>query len=195
VDLQAEHPSRYLDADAVVDHEHPEVRALARDLRAKTASDADYARAAFEHVRDEVAHSIDVQDPRVTVSASDVLVERVGLCYAKAHLLAALLRAEGIPTGLCYQRLTDDGETFMLHGLVAVHLDGAWHRQDPRGNKPGVDAQFRLDSERLAWPVREELGELDHPTVHVRPSAVVVAALREATDVLELCAQGLPDEL
>ena len=62
-----------------------------------------FTRAAFEWVRDSIGHSYDVSDPRITLSATEVLEHRVGLCYAKSHLLAALLRAEGIPTGLCYQ--------------------------------------------------------------------------------------------
>src|SRR6478735_6955208 len=176
VNLVVGDPGRYLGEDDVLDFSHPSVRALARSLRASAATDVEFAEAAFEFVRDEVAHSWDVQDPRVTVRASDVLSERIGLCYAKSHLLAAVLRAEGVPAGLCYQRLTDDGDTFMLHGLVAVYLEGGWHRQDPRGNKPGVDAQFILGSEKLAWPVREELGEKDYPDVFVAPSEVVVAA-------------------
>ena len=94
--------------------------------------------------------------------------------------------AEGISTGFCYQRLTDDGHSFMVHGLVAVHLDGSWHRQDPRGNKPGVDARFSLTEERLAWPVRTELGEVDYPQIHIRPSATVVATLRGAENVLTM---------
>jgi transglutaminase-like putative cysteine protease len=195
VQLQAEDPSRYLGSDDVVDHEHPDVRALARRLRSGRPDDVDFARAAFQHVRDEIAHSWDAQDPRVTLRASEVLAEGVGLCYAKSHLLAALLRAEGIPAGLCYQLLTDDGATFMLHGLVAVHLEGAWHRQDPRGNKPGVDAQFTLDGERLAWPVRGELGEVDHPELLVAAAPSVVAALERADDLPTLYRTGLPSAL
>lgn len=195
MELQAADPSAYLGEDDVVDHSHPSVRGLAGDLRRSAASEVEFARLAFELVRDQVGHSWDVHDSRVTVSASEVLSERVGLCYSKAHLLAALLRAEGIPTGLCYQRLTDDEETFMLHGLVAVYLRGAWHRQDPRGNKPGVDAQFSLGTERLAWPVREELGETDYATVLPAPSDVVVRALRGATDAVDLCRRGLPQRL
>lgn len=179
----------------MLDFSHPSVQALAHALRASAATDVEFAKAAFEYVRDEVAHSWDVQDPRVTVSASEVLSERVGLCYAKAHLLAAVLRAEGVPTGLCYQRLTDDGDTFMLHGLVAVYLEGGWYRQDPRGNKPGVDARFALGSEELAWPVREEIGERDYRDVFTAPSDVVLAALRQATDVLDLYRRGLPQGL
>ncbi len=124
-----------------------------------------------------------------------MLREGVGLCFGKAHLLTALLRAQGVPAGLCYQRLTDDGHAFDLHGLVAVHLSGACHRQDPCGNKPGVDAQFSPDSEQLAWPVRPELGERDYPHVLAWPAPRVISALQAADDMLALCGGGLPSEL
>lgn len=153
-------------------------------------ADVDFARRAFEHVRDSVAHSFDADDPRVTVAAREVLDGGVGLCYAKSILLAAVLRAGGIPTALCYQWLVDD-DYFMLHGLVAVHLDGGWHRQDPRGNKPGVDAQFSLAEELLAWPVRAELGERDLPALYVSPPPELVAVLRSVDDVRVLGQSGL----
>ncbi len=196
MEVIAHAPEQYLDGDAVIESGHPAVLALAADLRAGSADDADFARAAFEWVRDQVAHSFDVQDPRVTVSASEALRERVGLCYAKAHLLTAVLRAEGVPAGLCYQRLADEATGgHALHGLVALHLDGAWHRQDPRGNKAGVDAQFSLHGERLAWDVDPDAGEVDYPTVHVTPAAAVIDSLRGADDVLVLYRQGLPSAL
>jgi transglutaminase-like putative cysteine protease len=101
-------------------------------------------------------HSLDAGDPRVTVTAAQILIEGVGLCYAKSHLLIALLRSRGIPAGLCYQRLTDGDSGHMVHGLVAVHLDGGWHRQDPRGNKPDRpahrDRRPRLVRQRPARP-------------------------------------------
>lgn len=188
-------PGGYLAADAVIDHRAPALTTLARSLRVAYPSDAAFAKAAFEHVRDGVAHSIDAADRRVTLSASETLREGVGLCFSKSHLLTALLRAEGIPAGLCYQRLADDEMGFVVHGLVAVHLGGTWHRQDPRGNKPGVDAQFSLGEERVAWPVRPELGECDYPEIHATAHPAVVAALAGATDMLALCAGGLPTEL
>lgn len=150
VDLIAD-PSEFLGRDDVIDVNHPDVRALASALRAEHESDVEYARAAFEWVRDQVAHSLDALDRRVTISASSVLREGVGLCYAKSHLLVALLRNQGIPSGLCYQRLGDPQSGFALHGLVALHLAGRWHRQDPRGNKPGVNAEFSLEGEQLAF--------------------------------------------
>ena len=55
---------------------------------------------------------------------SSVLMHKTGYCYAKSHLLAALLRSNGLPAGLCYQRLSvdDDGAPYSLHGLNADFL-------------------------------------------------------------------------
>ena len=193
--LEAYDPAWYLGADAVIDLGHPTIRQFAAMLRVEHSGDVPFAQAAFEYTRDSVRHSCDVPDPRVTVMASDALGDRVGLCFAKAHLLTALLRSEGIPAGLCYQRLADGGSSFVLHGLVAVYLRGSWHRQDPRGNQPGVNAQFSLTNEQLAWPVRRDLGERDNAEVLVSPHPAVVGALTDATDALELCRDGLPSQM
>ncbi|MBT2414509.1 transglutaminase [Streptomyces sp. ISL-12] len=175
--------SAYLAADEVIDHEHPLVRETAARLAKEAEDSYACARLAFEFVRDGVPHSQDSGDLRVTWRASDVLEQRTGICYAKAHALAALLRAEDIPTALCYQRLLhDDGSGHVVHGLIAVRFNGAWHRQDPRGNKPGVDARFSLDGERLAFTPDAEAGEADHPLLHAAPHPAVLHALRTATD-------------
>lgn len=189
--LIASDPTDYLGSDAVVESEDREVVRLSRTLRDEFPSDLEFASAAFEWVRDEIAHSVDAQDPRVTLTASEVLRERVGFCYAKSHLLTAVLRAEGIPAGLCYQRLRD-GTGFSLHGLVAVHLKGGWHRLDPRGNKPGIDARFSLNGEQLAFTINEDAGEVDYPIIHVSPSPNVVHALSRAANALKLADGGLP---
>lgn len=190
--LVAEPPNHYLGADPIVQSDHPDVVALGQELRARHAGDAEFAEAAFDWVRDNIAHAYDAQDHRVTLTASQVLTEGVGLCYAKSNLLAAILRSQGIPAGLCYQRLCDPDNGHVIHGLVAVHLDGAWHRQDPRGNKAGIDARFSLGTEQLAYVTDENKGERDYPRVYVAAANEVVNALQEATDVL---ACPLPSDL
>ncbi|CAM5612143.1 transglutaminase family protein [Streptomyces tanashiensis] len=175
----------YLAAGEAVDHEHPLVREVSERLADAHPDAYTYAEAAFAFVRDTVPHSMDSGDLRVTWRASDVLGRRTGICYAKSVAYAALLRARGIPAALCYQRLTeDDGSDPVIHGLVAVLLPGerAWARQDVRGNKPGIDARFSLGEERLAWTVRPELGEVDHPELYAEPHPVVLAALKVAPD-------------
>jgi len=67
-----------------------------------------------------------------------VLKYKTGYCYAKSHLLAALLRANNIPAGLCYQRLTIENDMlpYCLPALNAVYLPKyGWYRIDARGNK------------------------------------------------------------
>ncbi|MFG2983732.1 transglutaminase family protein [Streptomyces sp. NPDC048258] len=188
----------YLVADDAVDHHHPLVRETADALRAATGGDASaYAEAAFAFVRDTVPHSADSGDTRVAWRASDVLATRNGICYAKSHALAALLRAQGIPTALCYQRLADDdGTNPVIHGLIALRLPGGsrWYRQDARGNKPGVDARFSLDGEQLAFPVRPELGEIDYPELYAAPHPAALKALQESADRPELW-RNLPTAL
>ncbi|MFD3675877.1 transglutaminase family protein [Streptomyces sp. NPDC058613] len=190
--------SAYLAADDAVDHGHPLVRETADALGEATGGDAHaYAAAAFEFVRDVIPHSADSGDPRVAWRASDVLATRNGICYAKSHALAALLRARGIPTALCYQRLGDeDGTRHVVHGLIALRLPGSahWARQDPRGNKPGVDARFSLDGEQLAFPVHPELGDVDYPELYAAPHPAALTALRESADRQELW-RNLPTAL
>jgi transglutaminase-like putative cysteine protease len=168
--------SAYLAADEVIDHHHSLVRKTAARLARDAADSYAYARLAFEFVRDAISHSQDSGDTRVTWRASDVLEQGTGVCYAKAHALAALLRAEDIPTAFCYQKFD------VVHGLVAVRFNGAWHRQDPRGNKPGVDARFSLDGERLAFTPDPESNELDYPVLYAEPHPAVLKALRAASD-------------
>ncbi|MEU6354836.1 transglutaminase domain-containing protein [Streptomyces sp. NPDC047072] len=168
--------SAYLVADEVIDHEHPTVREVAARLAREAEDSYAYARLAFEFVRDAIPHSQDSGDLRVTWRASDVLEQRTGICYAKAHALAALLRAEDIPTALCYQQFD------VVHGLIAVRFNGAWHRQDPRGNKPGVNAQFSLDGEQLAFVPDIEAGERDCPELYAEPHPAVLGVLKAAVD-------------
>ncbi|MFC9296837.1 transglutaminase family protein [Streptomyces sp. NPDC057011] len=179
----------YLASDETIDHWHPLVQDTADALWSATGDAYSYAKVAFEFVRDTIPHSADSGDMRVSWRASDVLSTRNGICYAKSHALVALLRAQGIPAGLCYQLLgEDDGSGLVIHGLVALRLPGSeeWARIDPRGNKPGVDARFSLDVEQLAFPVRPELGEIDYPELYAAPHPATLKVLKESADRPEL---------
>ncbi len=169
----------YLKATEVVDYDNPDVTAKARDLSEGTDDALVIAKRCFEWVRDRIQHSMDYERNPVTCSASEVLREGTGFCYAKSHLLAALLRANSIPTGFCYQRLSknEDGPPFCLHGLSAVNLpQTGWYRIDPRGNKEGVDAQFCPPVEKLAFQPRLDC-EADLPQVLPDPLPHVIRAL------------------
>jgi transglutaminase-like putative cysteine protease len=184
----------YLAFSNWIDGGHPEVAGKAAELAAGCATQAEVARRCFEFVRDQIKHSWDYRMDPVTCRASDVLRHGTGYCYAKSHLLAALLRANGIPAGLCYQRLAvgTAGPPFCLHGLNAVYLEGhGWYRIDARGNKPGVDAQFTPPREQLAFPVLAA-DERDLPEIWAEPLPVVVEALLRHPTVAQVAAD-LPD--
>jgi len=149
--------NEYLAYSEIVDWRAPSVIRLARELANGSSDDELVTERCFIWVRDQVRHSRDHRIPVVTLSASAVLQHRAGYCYAKAHLLAALLRPSGIPAALCYQRLqlSETDPRFTLHGLNAVFLRRhGWYRLDARGNKPGVDAQFCPPAERVAFSPR-----------------------------------------
>lgn len=96
----------YLDSSEYIDWRHPLVAAVSHNLSVGATDAADITRRCFEFVRDKIRHSWDYRLNPVTCRASDVLEYGTGYCYAKSHLLAALLRANAIPTALCYQRLS-----------------------------------------------------------------------------------------
>jgi len=185
--------NKYLEATEYIDWENPAILAQAKKLAEGSASSEETTRHCFEFVRDEIKHSGDYKQNPVTCKASDVLNHGTGYCYAKSHLLAALLRASNIPAGLCYQRLTiTDAPTFFLHGLNAVYLKQfGWYRLDARGNKQGVSAGFCPPIEKLAFPIATR-GEADLPEIWAEPLPVVIQTLKQYKTVQEV-SNNLPD--
>ena len=172
---------RFLRSTPVVDWDHPAVQTAARDLAHDRMSATDVARASFEWVRDEIRHTSDHKLDVVTCAASEVLQERSGFCYAKSHLLAALLRANGIPAGFVYQRVALDaqGSAFCLHGLNAIWLnETGWYRADARGRRDDLRAEFAPPREVLPFAVTAP-GEQIFGFILEEPLPLVVSALRQ----------------
>jgi transglutaminase-like putative cysteine protease len=186
--------TEFLQPTLVIDCHHPQIIAAAREIAGDASNDEQVARRLFLWVRDQVRHSSDCQIPTVTCAASEVLQHRVGFCFAKGHLLAALLRARAIPAALCYQRLllNSDGHTYCLHGMVSVHLRRhGWYRIDPRGNRPGIETDFSPPVERLAFTPRHP-GELDVPGRYPDALPNVVSVLQKCATADEVV-RNLPD--
>jgi transglutaminase-like putative cysteine protease len=170
----------YLQVSEVIDWQHPEIVKRAKQIALGLETPMAIAQACFEWVRDEIFHSVDYQMNPVTCRASDVLQHKTGYCFAKSHLLAALLRANQIPAGFCYQRLSidDKGAPYSLHGFNAVHLPQiGWYRVDARGNKAGVNAQFTPPQEQLAYKIQLP-EEADFPVILAEPLQMIVEALQ-----------------
>jgi transglutaminase-like putative cysteine protease len=183
----------YLSVSKYIDFDAPQVAGLACQLANRANDEIDLVRACFDFVRDEIHHSADFKLNPVTCKASDVLRHKTGYCYAKSHLLAALLRANSIPAGLCYQRLSAGSGNYCLHGLNAVYLQTfGWRRIDARGNKPGIDVQFNDPSrDAMAFFIREPQ-ERNLPEIWVEPLPLVVEILERYESYDQVLAD-LPD--
>ena len=158
----------YLAETKTINYSDPLIREKVSELRENAGSTLDYISMAYEFVRDEISHSWDAGLTTISRNAADVLRNKTGICWTKSCLLAALLRANNIPSGISYQLLTradeDARDGYIIHALNTVYIEelDKWIRLDARGNKKNVYAQFALGQERLAFPVREELGEADY---------------------------------
>ncbi|MDD5935193.1 MAG: transglutaminase-like domain-containing protein [Clostridiales bacterium] len=189
----------YLVCDGVIDFRNENITQLADTLYQKAENELDFIKTAYEFVRDHISHSADINEDELTHIASDVLKKGHGICFSKSHLLAAVLRSKSIPTGFCYQKLILDDETapiLIYHGLNGVYLReyNKWIRLDPRGNKKGVNAQFSIETEHLAFPVRPEMGETENFIVYPDPDIYVLNTLRENRTRTELW-NNLPTKL
>ena len=121
----------------------PVIQQLNRKLFGNTTDELIIINRAFTFVRDSIAHSWDIQAHEVTRTSLDVLKAGHGICYAKANLLAAILRSANIPTGFCYQKLIlfdEDSPQYCIHALNAIYLStyDKWIRIDSRGNSSTI---------------------------------------------------------
>jgi transglutaminase-like putative cysteine protease len=180
-----------------VDYSAENIQVKAAELFDGISDETQKARIAYEFVRDEIPHSFDIDAKIITAKASDVLKYQTGICHAKANLLAALLRSQGIPAGFCFQHCTlmdDDSAGYCVHCFNAIWLDGRWVKLDARGNRPGVNAQFSLDEPVLAFPPRSEYDEYVWPGIYANPHAETMTMLEQA-DSLDYIIKHIPDAI
>lgn len=172
---------KFIEETEIIDYSNNEIQKLAMSLSVNCKIDIEIAKNCFLYVRDNIHHSGDYKDKITTCKASDVLKYKTGWCYAKSHLLAALLRYNRIPTGFCYQRLSCSEykkDIYCLHGLNAIYLkDYGWYKVDPRGNKEGVDAQFNPPIEKLAFEL--QTNEFNLPKIYEKPLDSIIDALNK----------------
>ena len=186
---------KYLKETKIINFSNNEIKKLALELSIDCKTDEEIAKNVFLYVRDKIRHVGDYKLNINTCKASDVLKQKAGWCYSKSHLVAALLRANNIPTALIYQRLScseyEEG-IFCLHGLNAVYLkDFGWYRFDVRGNKKNIDAQFNPPFEKLAFEIQENEYGLEEK--YVEPLVCIVDFLETKFESYEHMSKNIPD--
>ena len=181
----------YLKETPSIDYMNPIIQDKVSELMNQSDDNRDYIKRSYIFVRDEIPHSWDIKTWVVSKTASEVLKNKTGICWTKSCLLAALLRANGIPSGISYQLLTradDASDGYMIHALNTVYIKdlNKWIRLDARGNKENINAYFSLDEEHLAYMIRSELGEIDYHDNHADLDERLVNILVESGSIQEI---------
>ncbi len=188
----------YLECTEIINFDDLKIQEAANDLIKGENNNTSIIKKIYEFVRDKIDHTFDINGKIITCKASEVLLHKQGICYAKSHLLAALLRYLKIPCGFGYQKLIlddDDKNWLTIHGYNYVFLKdhNKWIKLDARGNKKGVNAMFSIDKETFAFPVRKEKGECDENINHFQPKKIVINCLKSSNDLEELI-KNLPKD-
>lgn len=150
--------NEHLQSTELIDSNHLAIVNKAEELCGGETEELQKARILFEFVRDQVKYNFApvLREP-ADWRASTCLKSAYGFCQQKAVLLAALARAAGIPSGLCFQNVRDHrlgsyqiklmGGTNIIpfHGLTTLFLNGKWVRVDATQDRQMVnDHSFRL---------------------------------------------------
>jgi transglutaminase-like putative cysteine protease len=125
-----------------------------------------------------------------------VLKYGTGICHAKANLLAALLRSQGIPTGFCFQHITradDDSMGYCLHCFNAILVNNKWVKVDARGNPNGEIAPFSLGMPILAFENRTQYDEYFFEGIYAAPDIPTMKMLERAKTLQDVIS-GLPEK-
>ena len=127
----------YLIETPSIDYMNPLIQDKVRELMNKSEDNWDYIKRSYIFVRDEIPHSWNIKTDVVSKTASEVIENKTAICWTKSCILAALLRANKIPSGISYQLLTrayDASEGYMIHALNTLHIKdlNKWIRLDAR---------------------------------------------------------------
>lgn len=134
------HPTRFINSD------HPDVIGFAERVAGTEPAGREKAIALYYAVREGIRYDpyrIDLRPDAMRASA--VLARGFGFCVAKATLLAAAARVEGIPSRLGFadvkNHLTTERlrrlmqtDVFAYHGYTELFLDDTWVKATPAFN-------------------------------------------------------------
>lgn len=137
---------KYLEPTYFLDYDQKEVTDFAESICTASMQPREKAIALYYGVRDQIRYDpYDLKYTSATIRASAVLKKRSGYCVAKAVLLAAVGRQQGIPCRLGFadvtnhlvtQKLKEMMETdlFTYHGYTEFYLNEKWVKATPAFN-------------------------------------------------------------
>lgn len=137
----------YLQPTQFIDIDTPEVMKFARTVSRVETTDIGKAIKFYYAVRDGITYDPHRIDFRPTALKASVVLERkYGFCISKAILLAALARAENIPSRLGFADVRNHLSTenlrqlmqtdiFVFHGYTELYLENKWIKATPAFNR------------------------------------------------------------
>ncbi len=129
-----------------IESDHPGIIEFSNRLIGDADNDIEKAVKLYYGVRDEVRYNpYDIDPDKKTMRASQILVKGQGYCVAKAVLLTACLRSQGIPARLGFADVKNHLNTerlkkrmgtdlFVWHGYTDVFLNEKWVKATPAFN-------------------------------------------------------------
>ena len=138
--------SQYLQPTFFLDFDHAKVADFAGAICKSTMTATEKAVALYYAVRDQIRYDpYDLRYSQPAMKASAILAKQSGYCVAKAVLLAAVGRQQGIPCRLGFADVTNHLSTarlrkmmgtdlFIYHGYTEMHLSGKWVKATPAFN-------------------------------------------------------------
>lgn len=136
----------YLKPTYFMDYDIPEVAQFAKSRCKDSDSNEQKAINLYYAVRDEIRYDpYDFKNDKLNFKASSVLRKMSGYCVAKAILLCAVARSEGIPARLGFADVKNHLSTnrlrslmqddlFVYHGYVELLLNNKWIKVTPAFN-------------------------------------------------------------
>ncbi len=136
----------YLQATFFIDSDHDQIVEFAETTCNNDRTPVEKAVSLYYAVRDGFRYDpFDLQYEATTLKASSVLIKGSGYCVAKAILLAALGRQQGIPCRLGFADVTNHLSTpklrawmgtnlFIYHGYTEMYLRNKWVKATPAFN-------------------------------------------------------------
>lgn len=136
----------FLEPTEFIDSDSPDIQAFAQQAVAGAILPREKAIKLYYAVRDGIYYDpYRIEPGRHGFKASTILRQGYGYCVAKAVVLAAVLRAEGIPCKLHFADVRNhlttkrlkklmQTDTFYYHGYNDIWLDGRWIKVTPTFN-------------------------------------------------------------
>lgn len=176
----------YLKENEYVDFSAPNIQKLCKELFTDKMTEREKLCSAFDYLRENVPHSFRVSTGHITTKASDTLKYKTGVCHAHSNLLCAVMRAEGIPAGLRFQRIVlceEPERQYCIHCFNAVYIIGQWQMCDLSSTDKNAPQKIKAGDAVCAFENNDASNEYFYDGIYSEPDLPTMKMLENAKDI------------